>query len=180
MQNEKTKVIVAAVIIVLVALLAWFVFFRNGYSPYGGNSGTKNGLVSQSPTVAPVPANSIVLNEGDKSTNVNVVVPELQVPAHKTGSASYRQFAITANNGAFMPDTAVVNQGDIVDLEIMAVDKSYDFTQPDYGFYNVVIAKGTTKKIQFEALNPGKFTYYCSSCGPLGHGATGYVVVVGQ
>jgi heme/copper-type cytochrome/quinol oxidase subunit 2 len=118
-----------------------------------------------------------VPNEGDVVVSQDIAVPEVQASAHPTGSGSYRQFALNMDGDAFTPNTVAVHKGDIVDLEVTATDKNYDFTQPDYGFNTIAIAQGATQKVQFQAVNTGKFTFYCSSCGGPAKGPVGYMIV---
>ncbi len=179
---EKHKITIviiggAIVIVLLFVLLFW----PGANNPPPKNSGSAapaaaSGSVPQSATSAPVPANIVVPNEGDKNVPQNVAVPQVQGTAAPSSNASYRQFSISADNNEFIPTTVIVKKGDTVDLEITAVDKNYDFTQPDYGLA-VVLTKGKTQKIQFQATMSGKFTFYCVSCGSSAKGPVGYIVV---
>lgn len=192
MKNKQKIILItigAVVLVVLFIALLWprvktGLLVQNGNpSATGGQSavpatGEAGSVPQKSTTVAPVPANITVPNEGDKNVTSSVAVPQIQVSAHPTGGSSqYRQFAIDADNSAFTPATVVAKKGDIIDLEITAVDKDYDFTQPDYGFSAVPIPKGETKRVQFQALNAGKFTFYCTSCGGPNKGPIGYIII---
>ena len=160
--------------IVILLGIVLFVPRPKTSSPAQSQSGAANQTASipQSTTVAPVPANVVVPNEGDKNVASGVAAPQIQTAAHPSGgSASYRQFPISAgndaaNNDVFTPATVIVNKGDIIDLEITAVNHDYDFTQPDFGLKQI-IAKGTTKRVQFSSVMTGKFTFYCTSCGAM-------------
>jgi plastocyanin len=186
MQNkQKITFIIIGVVIVILLGIVLFVPRPKTSSPAQSQSGAANQTASipQSTTVAPVPANVVVPNEGDKNVASGVAAPQIQTAAHPSGgSASYRQFPISAgndaaNNDVFTPATVIVNKGDIIDLEITAVNHDYDFTQPDYGFSAVLLPKGKTTKVQFEALNVGKFTFYCTSCGGPAKGPVGYIII---
>ncbi len=186
MDKKQKNILIAlgAIIIVLLFIVLFWPRANTNLLTQGGNSSVSNGQGSApqtSATMAPVPANVTVPNEGDKNVSSSVAVPSVQASAHPSGGASqYRQFSISVNNNEFMPATIAVNKGDIVDLEILAVDKDYDFTQPDYGFSGLSvlpIKKGATTKVQFEAVTTGKFTFYCSSCGGPDKGPIGYVIV---
>jgi hypothetical protein len=37
--------------------------------------------------------------------------------------------------------------------------------------------KGQTKALEFQAVNSGKFTYYCDLCGGLTSKTIGYIIV---
>jgi heme/copper-type cytochrome/quinol oxidase subunit 2 len=117
-----------------------------------------------------------VPNQGDKSAPTDVAVPQVQAPASQTSGSQYRSFNITVRDGVYSPATVAVNSGDVVDLEISAVGAAYGFTQPDYGF-NASIPAGATQRIQFQAANAGKFTFYCAACGGPSKGPVGYLIV---
>jgi len=179
-KQKINLIILGAVIVVLVVVILLLPHANTGSPVQSGNSSAPagQGSISQSATVAPVPANITVPNEGDKNVGIGIAAPQIQVPAHPSGGdASYRQFIVTANNDTFTPATAIVKKGDIIDLEITAVDKDYDFTQPDYGFSALPVPKGKTTKVQFQGLNSGKFTFYCASCGGPNKGPIGYIII---
>jgi len=183
MKNKRKNILIAIGGIILVLLLI-IIFWPHGGASLPTQNGSPSVSNNQTPapqkstTVAPVPANVVIPNEGDKSAPSGVAVPNIQTSAHPSGGSSqYRQFPISANNNTFVPATIAVNVGDIIDLEITAVDKDYDFTQPDYGFSSLSIQKGTTKKVQFQAVSSGKFTFYCSSCGGPSNGPVGYIII---
>jgi len=181
MKNRRKIILLAvgaAVIVVLIIILLW---------PHAKTvPRSEETPAPQSATAAPVPANVNVPNAGDKNVPSGVAVPDIQTSAHPSGgSSSFRQFTISAkndaeNNDVFDPATVAVKKGDIVDLEITAVNKNYDFTQPDYGFSAVAVPKGQTTRIQFQALNAGKFTFYCASCGGPAKGPVGYIIITDE
>ena len=182
----KRKKNIASIIGAGIIVVALFFAFISWPKPSSISMKTGNSVqiepthiipgVPISPTAAPVPVGVVVPNEGDIVASSNVAIPTVETSAHVTGTASYRQFSIMLNGGRVSPSTVIVRWSDIVDLEITAIDKNYTFTQPDYGF-NVPINKGKTKKVQFQALNPGKFTFYCSTCGGPKNGPVGYVII---
>ena len=184
---QKIILIIGAAVIVILSVILFLPRAKTAPPVQSGNSLALNGggsSIPQSATAAPVPADATVPNMGDKNVAGGVAVPQVQTAAHPSGGdASLRQFAISVDNNnalgkdAFSPDTVIVKKGDIIDLEITAVNKDYDFTQPDYGFYSIPLPKGTATKIQFQALNAGKFTFYCTSCGGPGKGPVGYVTI---
>lgn len=184
---QKIILIAGAVVIVVLSVILLLPRTKTGSLAQNENSPVSNGQgssVTQSATAAPVPAGTAVPNMGDKNVAGGVATPQIQTAAHPSGGdASLRQFAISVDNNnalgsdAFAPDNVIVKKGDIIDLEITAVNKDYDFTQPDYGFPSIPLPKGKTTKIQFQALNAGKFTFYCTSCGGPGKGPVGYVTI---
>ncbi|MFH0712383.1 MAG: cupredoxin domain-containing protein [Candidatus Jorgensenbacteria bacterium] len=80
------------------------------------------------------------------------------------GEAGLRDFEIRAENGKFSPNTIVVNDGDIINVIVTAVDGDYNFFFPDFGVYQFVKA-GTTAKRQFQATPFGQYEFYCKDCG---------------
>lgn len=180
--SNKQKIVGAVAAVIVVALAVGAGWYLRGTSGSGtaGSSGAGAGPGSagtpSSATRAPVPANVVVPNKGATSTPAGVAVPDIQSVGDAAGNVQYRSFSISIQNGAFTPATVAVNQGDTVDLEITAVDANYSFTQPDYGF-NAPIAKGKTQRIQFQALSPGDFTFYCGSCGGPAKGPVGHLIV---
>lgn len=182
MSDRKKVIFYAVVIIVVVAVMAWAVW-------YGKNPNVASPSSSVNPTVAnmpaapssstrtAVPANAVVPDKGASNAPANVAVPVVQGAGDAAGNVSYRSFNITIANGAYNPDTVIVNQGDTVNLELTAVDASYGFDQPDYGF-KVAIPEGKTQTIQFQALVTGTFKFYCASCGGPSKGPVGQIIVV--
>ena len=160
--------VVVAIAVVAVVMGRW---------PSGsGSSGVLSAENSQtSATRAAVPSGVTVPDQGATAPQ-GVAVPNLQGQASPSGGAQYRSFSIAIANNTYSPATIAVNAGDVVDLEMKAMDGNYGFTQPDYGF-NVAIARGKTQKIQFSANMTGKFTFYCASCGGPEKGPVGYIIV---
>lgn len=177
-KQKITLIIVGAVIIILLFIIFLWPRANTGSPAQSGKSPSSGAVPQTSATMAPVPVNVTVPNEGDKNVSSSVAVPQIQTSAQPSGGSSqYRQFAISADNNAFTPTTIAVKKMDTVDFEITAVDKNYDFTQPDYGFFSSPVLKGETKKVQFQAVLMGKFTFYCASCGGPSKGPIGYIIV---
>ncbi|MEK7076966.1 MAG: cupredoxin domain-containing protein, partial [Patescibacteria group bacterium] len=107
----------------------------------------------------------------------NVARPDVSIPLGASTDDKLRKFQIQITGGAFAPeDTVVVRKGDSVRLAVTAVDRNYDFTQPDYGFSSP-IRKGTSVEFKFAATASGKFTFFCKSCGGPEKGPVGYLIV---
>ncbi len=187
--NRTSKIIlVAAIVVVAAVVVTAFVLVHKAQNTatqaaanqlYNGvASGASAGTKNYSATHTAAPANVTVPNEGATGTvAASVAVPAIQGPAAPGSSASYRSFNISVDNGQFSPSNIAVNLGDTVNLYITAIDKDYAFTQPDYGF-NDLLPKGVKKTIQFQANNSGRFEFYCSSCGGPSSGPVGYLTVV--
>lgn len=129
------------------------------------------------PTRREAPKNVAVPEVGTTRVSANIAVPIAVISARPKSASELRSFAIEIARDAFEPDTIIVYEGDIVHMNVLAADKAYDFTQPDYGF-KVGIKKGETKVIEFSVSAPGNFTFYCVSCGGPGRGPVGHLIVV--
>ena len=192
--NKKQAIYIAVVVVavIVVAGIAMMVGQKPGIMPGGAqpsnnsNSAGTNPAGGSSPsstapvTRLPVPTNISVPEAGASTSSAGgVAVPQVESAAAPGVSAKYRSFDITLQNGAFTPSTIAVNQGDTVNLNITALDGSYDFTQPDFGF-KYPLPQGESKQIGFEATAPGKFIFYCAACGGPSKGPVGYLLVAGK
>lgn len=169
------QIVTLGIIVIIAAAIAWAVLSPGGL---GGDVSEEGGspLVS---TRGSAPTNVAVPEKGANNVPENVATPTVVGPAGVNTTASYRSFDISAAGGKFTPDTVIVRVKDTVHINLTAVDRDYDFTQPDYGF-KVPVPKGQSKPIEFGATAPGKFTFYCSVCGGPDRGPVGYLVVVTQ
>ncbi|MBI4084968.1 MAG: cupredoxin domain-containing protein [Candidatus Liptonbacteria bacterium] len=115
------------------------------------------------------------------STNLtaDTAKPKAVVSARPGSSSNIRIFAITASNNKFSPSEVAAYVGDIVHLDITAVDKDYDFYQPDYGL-NIFLPEGQKKFVEFQVSATDKYTFYCRSCGGPEKGPIGHVTVVSK
>jgi heme/copper-type cytochrome/quinol oxidase subunit 2 len=188
MSNTKKiiGVVVIAIVIIAVIAVAWYQYAQRsvsnggaGSAAVGSGAATVGALTATSSTRTAVPADATVPDKGASSTPANVAVPVVQGVGDPAGNVEYRSFNITIQGGAYSPDTVIVNQGDTVNLDLTAVDATYGFDQPDYGF-NTAIPKGKTQTIQFQALQSGNFIFYCASCGGPSKGPVGHIIVVAK
>lgn len=175
-RNKIISIAVGVVVVIFVVVVA----VSRRSAPGGGVTPSVGGDADKTPS-GPVtreapPQNIAVPDKGAKNVSPNVAVPNVVSTGNSANTISYRSFNIKAEGGGFSPSTVIVKQGDTTEINITAVDRDYDFTQPDYGF-RVPIPRGTTKKIQFAATAAGKFTFFCSICGGPSNGPVGYVVV---
>jgi hypothetical protein len=131
-------------------------------------------------TRAPAPENVKVPEPGEKVAE-GVAPPTHVAPASDSplSDAKHRQFSIVAENDRYSPNEIIVRQMDVVTIDFSAKDKTYDLTIPDYGLKRVVEAGGAVK-IQFQADQAGKFTFYCELCGGLKSKTTGTLIVVSK
>lgn len=176
MTLDKEKVVPAVIIVLVLGLVIWFGFVNGRPANVSENVGTNTPEVS--PTRALAPQNVVVPEKGATNVPENVAVPQIVAPASTITSASFRIFNITINKDEFIPNTVIVRAGDAPKLIFTAVDKDYDFTQPDYGLRDgILISKGQTKSISIGSTIAGKFTFYCKRCGGPEKGPIGYIIV---
>lgn len=143
-----------------------------------GQLGTNGGGISPAPSLTreEVPSNVKVPELNDEASP-DVAQPTVVSPAAPGVESRYRSFNISADRNKFNPSTIIVNTGDTVHINFTAVDKTYDFTIPDYGLKQTATG-GQTKVVEFQALNDGKYTFYCERCGGLDSNVIGYIIVI--
>ncbi len=185
-QNKKRNIILAVVVVVVI-ILAIVAAVSLGHKKANAPSSSAGGAAqnvgsgmrpASSTTYASAPANVVVPSAGATSTG-GIAVPQIEAAAAPGVSAKYRSFTIMVDGSGFTPSMIAVNVGDTVNLQIGATNGNYDFTQPDLGFH-VSLPQGQTKTVQFSPMIPGKYLFYCSSCGGPSKGPVGYVIVAAQ
>mgnify|MGYP001572142523 CR=1 FL=1 len=181
--NNKRNIIIGVVAVVVVVGLVWWGLSNQGGQTgtgTGGGPGTAGKAVAPKGQDAMRPENADALQtvqggtrevvqtkiatpgEGASSTNKDVAVPTTVV---QTGPSAFRHFDISASGNKYSPNTIVVNEGDVIDLNFTAVDGKYDLFFPDFGIYKAA-AKGETVKLQFQGNPYGEYKFYCKdSCG---------------
>jgi heme/copper-type cytochrome/quinol oxidase subunit 2 len=176
MSNKKLIIIAVAVVVVLTGVLVFVKRAPQSGTTTSTGGGNVSGAVPSGPkTREAAPANVVVPSEESKDVPQNVALPEV-VSGNPNQNSSFRSFDIKADGNKFTPDTVIVRQEDTININVTAVDKDYDFFQPDYGI-KVQIPKGATNKVQFQGTASGKFLFYCVSCGGPDKGPTGYVII---
>ncbi|KKU36405.1 MAG: cytochrome c oxidase subunit II [Candidatus Azambacteria bacterium GW2011_GWF2_46_32] len=134
--------------------------------------------IPEGETSAPaVPEGVTVPTVGETEAPEGVAVPTVVAPAAPGVSAQFRSFDVKAQNDAFSPNEIRVNQGDTVHINFAAIGKTYDILIPDYGLKQTAKA-GESKVIEFQALNPGTYAFYCELCGGLQSKTKGVILVV--
>lgn len=169
------------VVVLIVAVAAFFIgraFFPAESMPRDvSNNGVElSGDLEQSTTREEVPTDTVVPDQ-NSSVPANVAKPDTVIPAAPGVESKKRIFNISINSGKFVPDTVIVNVGDIANVTFTAVDQAYEIVQPDYGF-KLNIAKGESKLLEAQFNTPGKYMFYCASCGGPEAGPKGYFTVV--
>lgn len=197
MQNSKRNLIIGvAAVAVFVLLIAYGFYSRSGRRSTGGIAGQNSGLnktgeqvlsESEKARLGPFPkitkeeiksaeAQKIDIPEVGEKTAPDVAAPVTVQPAAPGISAKLRIFNIKGDKNQFDPSTIIVKVGDTVHINFTAVDKTYDFILPDYGLVQTA-GPGETRIVEFGAMTPGKFTYYCKLCGGVESSAVGYIIV---
>jgi nitrous oxide reductase len=178
---NKNKIIILVVVATMIAIFFVMNFSKNKSNVTRDNREeniTDEKSQSQNQTWQDSLKNIEVPEVGETNVSKGVAVPRNVIPASTASEAKIRNFSeMKIENNTFVPEEFIVKQGDVFDVNVTAVDKDYDFTQPDYGF-NLNIKKGETKRVQFQATASGKFTFYCKSCGGPEKGPIGYLTVV--
>ena len=181
--NKKTTYLIIAVIVVLAVIFVLVSCTRTekkevGPEQVGPEQGTGEGIVpEQSLTRQEVPEDVMIPELNQEVKDEEIAVPLTVSPASPQGEAMFRRFEISAENDKYSPSEVLVKQGDTVHIDFTAVDKEYDITFPDYGMKQTA-QKGEKKILEFQALNPGKFLYYCELCGGIDGNTKGYITVV--
>ena len=178
-KNVRYLLIVGGIIILILAAVSVYKNFQtNKTTPPPSSQGPSlNNETNKSQTHLDLPAN-VNVPEKNQQVAQDVAAPVSVSPTSPQSNRNLRRFEIKAEGNIFKPKEIIVYSGDVTRIEVTAVDKDYDWNQPDYGFNNVKIPKGATKPIEFQATTPGKFIFYCESCGGLKSTAVGYIAVV--
>ncbi len=177
---NKNTIIISAVVVLGVGMIIYGFSNKSGV----GNSDSKSANNSQNetpPSTTRIPLdasvnNIIVPNQDSKNLPANVARPENVVPAAPGSDSKLRIFEIKIDKNKFIPDTVIVNSGDVLNLQFSAIDKNYDISQPDFGF-SKSIKKGGSGLISLQASASGKFKFFCPSCGGPDKGPVGYLVI---
>ncbi len=170
--TEQTKVIVfTGIVIGMVGTLGTIAILQKGKD--AGISEEEKKAQSERalnpnalPTVEGGTREKILQNietpEAGSTSTKNTAIPRYTTLAGKKGEASFRVFYIEAANNAFIPETIVVNDMDLIKLEIQAKDGDYDIFFPDFGVYKE-LPEGKLVNLQFQAAPFGKYTFFCKN-----------------
>ncbi|OGY98458.1 MAG: hypothetical protein A2855_00070 [Candidatus Liptonbacteria bacterium RIFCSPHIGHO2_01_FULL_57_28] len=166
--------IVAAVIVVVAGALVASRWLLSRQS----DTNTPDSAARQNlpkPTREEVPVGTVVPEPTSTGLPADVAQPQDVKRSGNESSPYLRTFKVTVANGAVSPANIVAYAGDILTLTFESKDQAYAFAQPDLGLAWQVPAGGF-KTFQFQAAAPGKYIYYCPSCGGPDRGPVGYIV----
>lgn len=173
MQNPKLLIYSVAAL-VLIAGLAYVLVSRNQKPGSGGAGTTASSTASEgSKTVLQAPPGTVVPNLNSTDTPADVAKP---TSVGDIGGIELQNFSVAIANEKVSPANVIVYVGTAMNITFSS-DKEYGFVQPDNGLSWSVPAGGSVT-IQFQGNQPGKFIYYCKSCGGPAKGPVGYFVAV--
>ena len=179
---EKSKALGAAVVgIIVIAVLVLIAVSLKGKAKHesaGKVVSPEKMLPGGISTREAAPANIAVPDEKASGTPANVAIPKVTGPANPMNTATFRSYDIKVTGDRFVPDTVIVNVGDSVQMDFMAVDKEYDLTQADFGI-KTPLPKGVKKTWGMTATTQGDFLFYCVSCGGPEKGPQGHLIITG-
>ena len=182
MLKQKNTLTLIAVIAIIIALgvVIWgilntFKGERDGEVPAEEGVPAEEVEEAVIPTREEVPED-IVVPEVGVEVEEGVAVPETVAETSAGAETKLRHFEIKAENNLYTPSTIIVNKGDLIDIEFIAVDKKYDFVLPDYGI-DQVAEPGQKRFINFQAVNEGKFLFYSDLYGGFEGEMKGYIIV---
>jgi len=185
--EAKSRLITVAEIGALIAVLAiglligWSLARRAPASDLNGAAGGNNlgpGEVATSTTLGEVPSDVRIPEAGDEQSG-DVAVPSIVAEAAPNVEAKLRGFEVKVEGGTFKPGTVAVRQGDTTRIRFTAIDRDYDFTQPDLGL-SAKLLQGKEQVIEVAPQTTGRFTFYCESCGGPDQGPVGYLIVAAR
>jgi len=186
--EKRTILTVFLVILVISFLILVVVPWKGAPKMFPENTVGSPGGQTPGPSLLPPSPSSSLVTRGLTSTNVimpppdtfkvptDVAIPQLDLPINTKSAAHFKVYDLKVQGGKFIPSTINVYRGDIVRINLTAIEQNIDFTQPEYGL-KVSVAKGETKTVNFGDTAIGKYTFFCSICGGPTQGPIGYLVV---
>lgn len=108
------------------------------------------------------PIKEVIVTPEKESKGVpsGVAVPQDVIRREEDGGKALRNFSIKGENNTYVPNTIVVNDGDVINISFTAVEKKYNIFFPDFGIYKTV-EKGQTQTVNFQATPYGQYTFFC-------------------
>ncbi|HMB17362.1 MAG TPA: cupredoxin domain-containing protein [Candidatus Paceibacterota bacterium] len=100
---------------------------------------------------------------GESVENEEIAVPVTTYKASEKASASKRVFNIKAEGYKFSPSVIVVDEKDVVNIEIKAVDQDYNVFFPDFGVYKE-LPSGERIELEFQVSDYGEYEFFCNEC----------------
>lgn len=171
--TDQTKVIVfTGIVIGIVGTLGTIAVLnkKDGIKTEEGSEQGARNERAQNPNTLPTVEGgtreriqeSVETPDAGTTSTEGVAIPRYTTAAGKKGEASFRVFNMEAVGKTFIPETIVVNDGDLIKLEIQAKDGDYDIFFPDFGVYKE-LPEGKLVSLQFQAAPFGKYAFFCKN-----------------
>ena len=169
MDNKNKLMWSVGVVVVVLVVVVWWGFSIGDEEMVKVDEGDQNNIIEQiGGVVGEIPEGTKLVNQGEE---VEGVISPIHVS--NLGESQARFYKIEIADNKIDSKRLVSRVGDLVSIEVVAVDGDYDLTIPFFGMKQVV-KKGETKKLEFQSNTVGTFVYYCEVCG----GEEGEVVVL--
>lgn len=150
------------IILILLAVVVGLIFLGGRYQRQADVEDGRLGTV-EGGTRREVSDDIETPEAGDKVGNEEVAVPVTTYKASEKAEASKRIFDIRAEGDRFSPSVVVVNEGDVVNINIEARDKSYNVFFPEFGVYKE-LPKGKRVELEFQTSDYGEYEFFCHEC----------------
>ncbi len=147
---------------VIIALLSFYYYLAKTSKPSPQISSTST-LPGFPPGFTVEDLKQIKVPEKGEKTQEGVAVPLETVSSAPQSSSKIRIFEMKGEKDQLLPQSFIAYQDDILNIKLTAVDKDYDLRIEGYNL-EIKAKKGETKTIEFQAVNLGKYNFYCSLC----------------
>ncbi len=164
-QKILKATILVGILIIIITLVSYYYQNQNQIkitktqqktSPTSTVPGFPPGFTLEELKKIKVPEKGEKIQEG-------VAIPLETVPSAPQSSSKIRIFELKGEKNKLYPKSFIAYQNDILNIKLTAVDKDYDFHLEGYNL-EIKAAQGETKTFEFQALNVGKYYFYCSLC----------------
>lgn len=168
--SRKQIFIIAGLVLLAAAFLALGLFANKPLPPPPANGidllQKKSATTSAPATFSPeVPKDAVIS------------VPVSSAPTPAGNGNIFGVYAISASASGYSPNSITVKKGDVVKIELTAVDAKYDFSLQGYGNY-IVAERGEMKKVSFMPDTVGTFLFTCRDFCPAGKKIQGTLIIL--
>lgn len=167
------KYAVIAVIVVLVAVIGYFLVVNSTADPVTGQLPEPvlitETVLEEDATVTP----EGVPTEQDVTTET----PAVDDVANSQAESTVKEFTLDSFNFGYSMDTIEVNQGDTVTINLTSSDGFHDWVVDEFGAATEKINAGENTSVTFVADQVGTFEFYCSVGSHRARGMVGTLVV---
>lgn len=172
MDPEQLRKIVLGAVVILGAFV--LVMALRSALPAQPEPLLGNNIPSETRQISPL---GVQVPDTNSQVPAGVARPTLLTAAAPDSPASFRKFEIQIRNNEFIPNSMIVREGDTVHIDLVAVDRNYDFYQPDYALRQK-IDQQQKRGVEFQASLSGTFAFFCERCGGPSKGPVGKLIVV--